>query len=226
MNFQAFESNLAPHPEAIIFALALCSRQKSSEPLRKAAYDMVNKICATPEDFILFVKFASQLSKERQEPSNGWGSGLRKVVNNWYQSKEPLELLKCVTRYRGRYGWKHRDIIKLSHPHGKTIGEIIFYFLLLLFLIMNFYLNFSIFTGHEAVFKYILKGLREMKESYQNNPEVEPLIKYAEKIETFKQCQDDVQGARLLEIHELTLDHVPGHFLKSEEVSFSFFFSP
>lgn len=128
IEFQAFESNLAPHPEAIIFALALCSRQKTSEALRKAAYDMVNKICAKPEDFILFVKFTSQLSKERQEPTNGWGSGLRKVVNNWYQSKEPLELLKCVTRYKGRYGWKHRDIIKLSHPHGKTIGEIIVIF--------------------------------------------------------------------------------------------------
>lgn len=92
-----------------------------SESLRHAAYAALNKICISPQHFILFIKFASQISKRKEldgaiGSKHGWGKGLRRAVNNWYLSKPPMELAKCVTRYKGRYGWKHKDIIKLSHP--------------------------------------------------------------------------------------------------------------
>lgn len=98
-----------------------------SESLRHAAYAILNKICVLPQHFILFIKFASQISKQKEldatnNSKHGWGQGLRKAVNNWYLSKTPMELAKCVTRYKGRYGWKHKDIIKLSHPVPNNLG--------------------------------------------------------------------------------------------------------
>ncbi|XP_076232684.1 RNA-binding protein RO60 [Calliopsis andreniformis] len=195
---KAFESNLVPHPETIVFALAVCCRQTKSESLRHAAYAALNKICASPEHFILFIKFASQISKQNEldatrSSKHGWGQGLRKAVNNWYLSKTPMELAKCVTRYKGRYGWKHKDIIKLSHPVSKN-PEI------------------------EVILKYIIHGLEEIKKSYGEDSALSEIIEYIEHVEDFKHCTDEIRAAGLLEIYKLTLDHVPGHLLKSKEV--------
>ncbi|KAI4488412.1 hypothetical protein M0804_005260 [Polistes exclamans] len=196
---KAFESNLVPHFETLIFALAVCCKQVYSESLRHAAYSIVGKICSLPEHFILFIKFTSELSKRKismlhpVKPSHGWGHGLRKTVNNWYLSKEPLELAKCVTRCKGRHGWKHKDIVKLSHPHPDT-------------------------TEKEVILKYIIHGLDKTKKFFADNSNVQELIEYIERIENFKHCNDIVQAAGLLEKYELTLDHVPGHMLKSTEI--------
>ncbi|KAK2579568.1 hypothetical protein KPH14_010864 [Odynerus spinipes] len=194
---KAFESNLVPHPETLIFALAVCCKQKFSKNLRCAAYAAVEKICLTPEHFILFIKFITQVSKYtsvlNNKPTRGWGHGLRKAVNNWYLSKEPLELVKCVTRCKSRYGWKHKDIIKLSHPHPDT-------------------------SEQKVILKYIMHGLEETKKAFDNNPDVKELIEYIQKVEDFKHCEDETKAASLLEKYEFTLDHVPGHMLKSTEV--------
>ncbi|XP_076288394.1 RNA-binding protein RO60 [Lasioglossum baleicum] len=195
---KAFESNLVPNPEALVFALAVCCRQMKSESLRHQAYAAVNKICASPQHFILFIKFASQISKQKElnadgNSKNGWGQGLRKAVNNWYLSKTPMELAKCVTRYKGRYGWKHKDIIKLSHPVPNN-------------------------PGGEVVLKYIIRGLDEIEKTYGDDSRFTEIIRYIKNVEDFKHCVDEVRAAGLLEMHELTLDHVPGHLLKSKEI--------
>lgn len=195
---KAFESNLVPNPETLVFALAVCCRQMKSESLRHAAYAVLNKICISPQHFILFIKFASQISKKKELDANGsskhgWGQGLRKAVNNWYLSKTPMELAKCVTRYKGRYGWKHKDIIKLSHP-------------------------VPINPGGGMVLRYIIHGLEEVKKLRAEDPTLKEILDYIEHVEDFKHCTDEVRAAGLLEMYKLTLDHVPGHLLKSKEV--------
>ncbi|KOC66026.1 60 kDa SS-A/Ro ribonucleoprotein [Habropoda laboriosa] len=195
---KAFESNLVPHPETLVFALAVCCRQMKSENLRQAAYAALNKICVSPQHFILFIKFASQISKQKEldatgTSKHGWGQGLRKAVNNWYLSKTPMELAKCVTRYKGRYGWKHKDIIKLSHPVPNN-------------------------SGGELVLKYIMRGLEEIKKLYGEDSTLTEILEYIEHVEDFKHCTDEIRAAGLLEMYKLTLDHVPGHLLRSKEV--------
>ncbi|KAF3422284.1 hypothetical protein E2986_09484 [Frieseomelitta varia] len=195
---KAFESNLVPYPETLVFALAVCCRQMKSESLRQAAYLAVNKICVSPQHFILFIKFASQISKQKEidatgKSRHGWGHGLRKAVNNWYLSKSPIELAKCVTRYKGRYGWKHKDIIKLSHPVPNN-------------------------PGRAMVLKYVIRGLEEIKKSSIEDPTLMEILEYIEHVEDFKHCTDEVRAAGLLEMYKLTLDHVPGHLLKSKEI--------
>lgn len=133
------------------------------------------------------------ICKSQLQSKSGWGSGWRKAVNEWYLSKDALQLVRCVTRYKGRYGWKHKDIIKLSHPKTDDIAK-------------------------QAVLKYVMFGLKETKKEFDDKPEAVEVIKYIEDIENFKHCEDEHQAGRLLEMYSLTLDHVPGHLLKSEEV--------
>lgn len=196
---KAFESNLVPHPETLIFALAMCCKQDFSKDLSHAAYGAIEKICLTPEHFILFIKFVSQLSKQKimsihcNEPSRGWSNSLRKAINNWYLSKKPLELANCVTQCKSRYGWKHKDIIKLSHPCPNTPAQAL-------------------------ILKYVMHGLEETKKSFGNNPDVQELIEYFQRVEDFKHCEDKIKAADLLEKYEFTLDYVPGHMLKCKEV--------
>ena len=117
------EKNLVQNFETLVFALAVCARQNKSEKLRHLAYSKVKTICAAPQHFLLFIKFADQIAK-KSEKKHGWGHGWKRAVEEWYNSKNHLELAECVTRYKSRYGWKHKDILKLSHiPTGGKIQD-------------------------------------------------------------------------------------------------------
>ncbi|XP_077267898.1 RNA-binding protein RO60 [Temnothorax americanus] len=196
---QAFDSNLVTHPEALVFALAVCCRQNKSVRLRQAAYENVKKICGSTPDFILFVKFVSKLCREKELNyiTQGWGHGLRKAINNWYLSKKPMDFIKCVTKYRSRYGWKHKDIVKMAHPVGNS-------------------------SGNEVILKYIIYGLektkKEMTLDSSEMQEIQELLRYMENVENFKHCEDESEAASMLETNNFSLDHVPGHLLKSKEV--------
>ncbi|KYN05003.1 PREDICTED: 60 kDa SS-A/Ro ribonucleoprotein-like [Cyphomyrmex costatus] len=196
---KAFESNLVTHPEALVFALAVCCRQNKSEKLRHAAYESVKKICASTPNFILFVKFVSKLCREKELNyiTQGWGHGLRKAINNWYLSKNPLDFIECVTKYKSRYGWKHKDIVKMAHPLGDS-------------------------PESKMILKYIIHGLEKTKKDIADQVElpsnIVDLLKYMEEIEDFKHCEDEIRAASMLETCGFSLDHVPGHLLKSKEV--------
>ncbi|XP_069697982.1 RNA-binding protein RO60 [Periplaneta americana] len=186
---KAFSDGYSAHPQSLVFTLALCARQNDSERLREAAYNAIKTVCKAPKDLFLFVKFAHDLS----QPNSGWGHGWRRVIIDWYLKKEPMELAECVTRFRGRYGWTHRDIIKLSHPKSDDVAI-------------------------SAILRYIIRGLKEMKKEFGEKQEAQQVISYLQTIEDFKHCEDEHNAARLIESHSLSLDHVPAHFLKSKEV--------
>ena len=48
---------------------------------------------------------------------------------------------------------------------------------------------------------------------------INELLKYMEEVENFKHCEDEVRAASMLETFGFSLDHVPGHLLKSKEVN-------
>lgn len=50
------------YPECLVFALAACASQKTSEPLRTQAYIALKTVCKTPKDLFLFVSFTKKLS--------------------------------------------------------------------------------------------------------------------------------------------------------------------
>lgn len=79
-------------------------------------------------------------------------------------------------------------------------------------------------TDKKIVFKYVLQGMKKIKETNVENGQpalsetAEEVFKFFESIENFKHCEDEVRSAALIDSLQLSLDHVPGHMLKSEEV--------
>lgn len=71
-----------------------------------------------------------------------------------------------------------------------------------------------------------MHGMKEVEEFLRRDIEmdsfgnVEDIVTYIQNIENFKHCEDEIRAAGLLETHQLSLHHVPGHMLKSKEVKY------
>ena len=100
----------------IIFALALCAREKDLLT-KQAAYDALVKVCRIPTHLFAFVEFCQGLSE-----GTGWGRAHRRAVCEWYNSKSPKALAMAVTKYRNREGWSHLDVLRLSHLKPANSG--------------------------------------------------------------------------------------------------------
>ena len=46
----------------------------------------------------------------------GWGRSLRRAVGNWYLSKDIKQTVYQAVKYRQRYNWSHRDLLRKAHP--------------------------------------------------------------------------------------------------------------
>jgi 60 kDa SS-A/Ro ribonucleoprotein len=101
----------APKQNPTIFALAAAAGLGNVET-RRAALAVLPKVCRTGTHLFLFAKYIEQF--------RGWGPTLRRGVSSWYLSKPVEDLAYQLIKYRGREGWTHRDMLRLSHP---TIGD-------------------------------------------------------------------------------------------------------
>lgn len=57
--------------------------------------------------------------------SVSWGKGMRKFVENWYYSQDPVQLARRISHKKGLGGWTHADLIKQSHIKVKVKGKTI-----------------------------------------------------------------------------------------------------
>ena len=48
----------------------------------------------------------------------GWGRGLRKAIGNWYMERPLKDAVYQAVKYRSRYNWTHRDLLRKAHPIG------------------------------------------------------------------------------------------------------------
>ena len=48
----------------------------------------------------------------------GWGRGLRKAVGNWYTQRPLDHAVYQAVKYRSRYNWTHRDLVRKAHPYN------------------------------------------------------------------------------------------------------------
>ncbi|KAK6637050.1 hypothetical protein RUM43_010724 [Polyplax serrata] len=189
---KAFSDGYSAHPCMLVFALAVCAKQKKSSELREAAYKAAKTVCSSAEHLLLFVKLANKIAATSENDSC-WGSGLRKVCKQWYLQRDAKSLAEIVGKNKKLHGWFHKDIIKLIHL--KTVEP-----------------------DKAAIVKYILFGIKAAKKEFGENSEANEVLNYLQAVEDFKHLTDEQQAARSIEIHHFTLDHVPPHLLKSKEV--------
>ncbi|MEN3000469.1 MAG: TROVE domain-containing protein [Armatimonadota bacterium] len=105
------EQGRAYKNDPALFTLALAFAVDSAE-IRTLALQVLPRIVRTGTHLFTFVDYATQL--------RGWGRRLRRAVAHWYQARELRDLAYQVVKYRQRYGWAHRDLLRLAHPKADT----------------------------------------------------------------------------------------------------------
>lgn len=104
------DKGLAPKNDPALYVLALCSSSTSVET-RRYALDNLQKVTRIPTHLYHFVKFVSTM--------RGMGRTLDRALENWFNSKNPLDLAYSLTKYSSRDGWSARDILRLARPKAQ-----------------------------------------------------------------------------------------------------------
>ena len=102
-------SGRAPKNDAAIFALALVLNFGDNEG-KQAAKQAVNKVVRTGMHLFLFVDFLKNLG--------GIGRAKKNAVAGWYTGNSAEQVGFQAAKYRNRYGYTHRDVLRISHPKG------------------------------------------------------------------------------------------------------------
>lgn len=105
------DSGRAPKNDPAIFALAMASAYGET-PVRQAAFAAVPKVCRTGTHLFQFVAEAESI--------RGWGRGMRKAIQRWYNQAPVADLTYQAIKYQQRNGWSHRDLLRLAHPKPLT----------------------------------------------------------------------------------------------------------
>jgi 60 kDa SS-A/Ro ribonucleoprotein len=117
-----------------------------------------------------------------------WGRVLRDAIGQWYEGKEADRLAYQVVKYQQREGWSHRDLLRKSHPSGRT-------------------------PVHKAIYDYVTHGWGTSEESYEV---ILPDIVYG--VEAIKTAQSEPAVIQLIEKYRLTHEMVPNQWKKSPAV--------
>lgn len=108
--------NLLPRRETIFIVLAYAATSNITvkDAFKHKLYTTLLNVCKTCEELFLFVKYYSMQKKN-------FSSALNKTVAAYYMKQDPMELAKRVSETTGFHGWKHKDLIKLSHCKTDSI---------------------------------------------------------------------------------------------------------
>ncbi|KAG8132772.1 hypothetical protein E2320_010611 [Naja naja] len=183
----------AAKQDPVLFALAICS-QCSDAKTKQEAYKAVPEICHIPTHLFTFIQFKKDLKEGMN--CGMWGRALRKAVSVWYNGKNDMAIALAVTAYKKKNGWCHKDLLRLSHL--KPANE-----------------------GLAIVTKYVMKGWKEVQETYKESrlsAEAEKVLKYLEAVERVKHTTDELEVIHLIEEHSLVREHLLTSHLKSKEV--------
>jgi len=108
----------APNNTPAIFALAyLTAKVGTRESF--LAMEAIPKVCRTSTHLFQYLTFCKELGR-------GWGTAFKNAVAKWYTDRTPMSLAYQVTKYRGRDGWTHRDVLRKCHARGSKDHNDIF----------------------------------------------------------------------------------------------------
>lgn len=108
------DAGRAPKNEPALFALALVMTY-GDEKAKHAAYEALPKVARIGTHVLHLAEYVNSM--------RGWGRGIRRAFGNWYLSQTPKGLATNLVKYANRDGWTHRDILRLSHPHGEGVYQ-------------------------------------------------------------------------------------------------------
>ena len=105
------KSRRAAKPGPALFALAMAASY-GSDKVRKTAFNFLNDVARTGSHLQQFIDYIGTML--------GWGRGLRRAVGNWYTKRPIQNAAYQAVKYRSRYNWTHRDLLRKAHPHSTS----------------------------------------------------------------------------------------------------------
>ncbi|XP_043276218.1 uncharacterized protein [Venturia canescens] len=106
-----------------------------------------------------------------------------------------MDLAILVGRYKSAHGFKHKDILTLSHID---------------------FINAEV--AKQVVFVYALHGLNAASLKFKNELEAKNQLDYLKRVEELRTCKDPTIVAEILSNSDFTIDHVHPSVLRDENV--------
>lgn len=174
------EAGRAPKQDATLFALALAAGRGTPE-VQKAALAALPRVARTGTHLYQFLGYVEQF--------RGWGRGLRRAVGDWYNTRPAGQLAYQAVKYQQRYGWTHRDALRLAHPKAPT-------------------------TSHDFLYRWITQGWPEALPLESDDPALSLLVGF----ERVRQAVEERQVVAAIEQYRLPWEAVPAQWLGSADV--------
>ena len=108
------QSGRAPKVGPPLFALAMASTY-GDEETRKFALHYLPKVARTGSQLQMFIDYIGTM--------RGWGRGLRRAVGEWYTHRPVKQAVYQTVKYRQRYNWTHRDLLRKAHPASAALND-------------------------------------------------------------------------------------------------------
>ena len=102
-----------------LFALAI-ALASNNDAAANAAVEALPKVARTGSHLLEFVSYLDMMT--------GWGRRKKRAVANWYTEKSVEDAAFQVLKYRNRYGWTHRDVLRVTHPSVEGAMDKLFKF--------------------------------------------------------------------------------------------------
>ena len=97
----------APKVGPPLFALAMAASY-GDDQTRKFALQSLAAVATIGSHLQMFVDYVGTM--------RGWGRGLRTAISEWYYSRDVKWATYQAVKYRQRYNWTHRDLLRKAHP--------------------------------------------------------------------------------------------------------------
>ena len=105
------QARRAPKPGPLLFALAMAASY-GSDVVRWQALNGLPLVAHTGSHLQMFIDYVGSM--------RGWGRGLRRAVGRWYTNKDIKNAVYQAVKYRQRYNWTHRDLLRKAHPKAAS----------------------------------------------------------------------------------------------------------
>ena len=101
----------APKVGPPLFALAMAATY-GHLGTRELAFGYLPQMVRTGSHLQMFIDYIGTM--------RGWGRGLRRAVGKWYTEKGIKNAVYQAVKYRQRYNWTHRDLLRKAHPKAAS----------------------------------------------------------------------------------------------------------
>ena len=183
-------SGRAPKNDPALYALALAFTHGNMQTKQKVqeVFCEVARIGTHQFNFVAFV-----------DGMRGWGRSLRRLVGNWYRTKDDDALAYQVLKYQARNNWRHADVLAKCH-YGENRG---------------IYRWIKGLDTDERVVQRATETGMQMSTTYDATDALPELLAGYEEL---KQTRKRADVIKLIEKHQLTHEMVPNEWKNDVDV--------